>query len=239
MPTPATTDLYCPRCKGVLPVTEGKLPENCPGCNFLLRARRQKAFNHNFLLAFRKAFVWRGRSTRREFWGYATIMGGLGVLIALVLDLLFVGEIARLISRHIVPLPVAPEPVQYIAGATLGAALLLWLAAAPLPLLSLSIRRLHDIGRSMLWLVLPLLCWGAAIGLLICTGAGMVIIPLIFNPQSPAIDLVNMLSHYSLAGASALGLLATILSLVLLMFFLMDSDRGTNKYGPSAKYPLE
>ena len=83
---PVTTDLLCPRCRAALEVSNNRLPENCPGCGLLLRARRQKAYNHNFVLVWKKALVWRGRAPRREFWGYAIIMGGIGLLLALLLE---------------------------------------------------------------------------------------------------------------------------------------------------------
>ncbi len=230
----------CPRCKSVLTVKSGKLPELCPTCHFILRAERQKAFNHNFELAFRKAFVWRGRATRREFWGFAVIMGGIGLLLALALDIVCNGLIAKLIAEYIAPIPALPELLWYIITPMLGAALLIWVLALPLPLLSLTIRRLHDVGRSMLWLTVAGLCW-LGTGLATSVSAISMLLALLCGADAAAAETapIAALIEHSLLATLVLGGLATIFTLAIGMFSLMDSQRGSNKYGPSAKYPLE
>lgn len=238
-PAPGTAPL-CPRCKSVLTVTSGKLPELCPTCHFILRAERQKAFNHNFWLAFRKTFVWRGRSTRREFWGFTVIMGGIGLLLALALDMVCNGLIAQLIAEYIAPIPALPELLWYILTPMLGAALLVWVLALPLPLLSLTIRRLHDVGHSMLWLVIAGICWLGA-GLAASASALTMLLALLCGADAAAAETapIAALIEHSLLATLVLGGIATIFTLAIGMFSLMDSQRGSNKYGPSAKYPLE
>lgn len=228
---PPETDLLCPRCKGKLSVESGKLPEHCPICGFILRAKRQKAANHNFELAFRKAWVLRGRATRREFWGFSSIMGGLAVLLAAAMDYVCNGAAVSLL-REYVNIPTLPGMAQYILAAMLGAAILIWVAALPLPLLTLTIRRLHDVGRSMLWPVAVILCALAAAAVENITNI------ILYIPCSVP-DHLLYLGEWGTYAAMGLGVPAIILMLVILMFCLMDSQRGTNKYGPSAKYPLE
>lgn len=225
------TDLLCPKCKSELKVKSGKLPETCPGCGFILRAKRQKAANHNFELAFRKAWVLRGRATRREFWGFSIIMGTIGILLATAMDYVCNGAAISLL-REYMNIPALPGMAQYILAAMLGAAILIWVVALPLPLLTLTIRRLHDVGRSMLWPAAVILCVLAAAAASTITG-----ILLLILGSMP--DQLLYLGEWGSYAAMGLGVLAIILVLVILMFCLMDSQRGTNQYGPSAKYPLE
>lgn len=225
------TDLLCPKCKSELRVKEGKLPETCPGCGFILRAKRQKAANHNFELAFRKAWVLRGRATRREFWGFSIIMGTIGILLATAMDYVCNGAAISLL-REYMNIPALPGMAQYILAAMLGAAILIWVVALPLPLLTLTIRRLHDIGRSMLWPAAVILCVLAA-----AAAATITDILLLILGNMP--DHLLYLGEWGSYATMGLGVLAIILVLVILMFCLMDSQRGTNKYGPSAKYPLD
>lgn len=225
------TDLLCPRCMGKLNVEGDRLPELCPICGFILRAKRQKAANHNFELAYRKAWVLRGRATRREFWGFSIIMGGLAVLLAAAMDYVCNGAAISLLREYI-NIPALPGMAQYILAAMLGAAILIWVVALPLPLLTLTIRRLHDVGRSMLWPTAVILCGLAA-------AAAVNINDIMLRILGSVPDHLIYLGEWGMYAAMGLGVLAIILMLVILMFCLMDSQRGTNKYGPSAKYPLE
>ncbi len=233
------TDPPCPRCKSALTVENGRLPELCPACNYILRAKRPHALNHNFRLAFRKAFVWKGRATRREFWGFAIIMGVLGLVPALALDILCRGAIAELITEYIAPIPAIPPMLWYIATPMLAAALLIWVLALPLPLISLIIRRLHDVGHSMRWLTAALIFWaGAAIAASVSFMS--MLLALLSGTHTPTESTpIELTIENSLVASLALGGMATVFSLAIVVFSLMDSQRGTNKYGPSAKYPLE
>lgn len=239
-PTLCITDPPCPRCQSALSVEGGRLPELCPACNYILRAQRPHALNHNFRLAFRKALVWKGRATRREFWGFAIIMGALGLVPALALDILCRGAVSERISEYIAPIPTIPPMLWYIVTPMLAAAMLIWVLALPLPLISLTIRRLHDVGHSMRWLTAALVFWGGAAIAFSVSGISM-LIALLTGADSCSAETptLNIALEYSTIAALALGSMATVFSLAIIMFSLMDSQRGTNKYGPSAKYPLE
>ncbi|MBQ7021953.1 MAG: DUF805 domain-containing protein [Akkermansia sp.] len=227
---PVTTDLLCPRCRAALEVSNNRLPENCPGCGLLLRARRQKAYNHNFVLVWKKALVWRGRAPRREFWGYAIIMGGIGLLLALLLDIVCNGFLMSLVREYVYPVPQLPGLAAAVLGSMAGAAILVWLVAVPLPLFSVTVRRLHDVGRSMLLPVLTLLL--AVPGILL---PALLCIPALLGEPAGA----ERVSEHIVPALFASGVLAVVFGLIVLMLCLMDSERGTNKYGPSIKYPLE
>lgn len=221
------TDLLCPRCRALLPIAEDKLPEYCPGCELPLRAKRQKALNHNFRLVWKKTFTQQGRAPRREFWGFAIIMGAIGLGLALLLDIVANGLLMQLVREYVYPVPQLPGLLVAILGSMLGAAMLLWLLALPLPLFNVTIRRLHDVGRSMF---LPVLT-----ALLAIPG---ILTPLVYYiwaqiPKLPA------LPHIPWVWFATAAVLCIIFALITLMFCVMDSERGTNKYGPSVKYPLE
>ncbi len=226
---PTTTDLLCPRCHAALVVRDNRLPESCPACKLLLRAKRQKAYNHNCALVWKKTFTWCGRAPRREFWGFAIIMGGIGVLLALLLDILCTGLLSKLFSTYVYPLPSLPGMLQAVLLGMVGAAIFLWLVLVPLPLFSVTIRRLHDVGHSLL---LPLLTLLLAVPGVILPG----VMAAFIRTGSQEAETLSPLA--ALAYFSPL-ILAGVFSLAILMLCLMDSERGTNKYGPSVKYPLE
>lgn len=93
------------------------------------------------------------------------------------------------------------------------------------PGLSVGIRRMHDIGRSGWWqggYYLFILAWVVLIIAMAIGGNG--------------IDTFDELDGSFLV-VFALGLLVVAAwGITLLVFFCLDSDRGTNKYGPSPKY---
>ena len=93
-----------------------------------------------------------------------------------------------------------------------------------IPMMAVTVRRLHDTGRSGWWYFLPL----------IVMLVGMCIfIPLVIAGDYNKNDLMT--------GTGAVIYLVSLLvvlaiSIVLLVFCCQDSHRGENKYGPSPKY---
>ena len=93
-----------------------------------------------------------------------------------------------------------------------------------IPMMAVTVRRLHDTGRSGWWYFLPL----------IIMLVGMCIfIPLVIAGDINKNDLMT--------GTGAVIYLVSLLavlaiSIVLLVFCCQDSHRGENKYGPSPKY---
>jgi uncharacterized membrane protein YhaH (DUF805 family) len=87
-----------------------------------------------YLLAWRKSFDFKGRARRKEYWSF-TLFYTLCVVCTVVLDILF-GTYNPRIS---------------MGWLTVG-----FLLAAVVPLLAVSARRLHDVGRSAWWLLLNL-----------------------------------------------------------------------------------
>ncbi len=93
-----------------------------------------------------------------------------------------------------------------------------------IPMMAVTVRRLHDTGRSGWWYFLPL----------IIMLVGMCIfIPLVIAGDINKNDLMT--------GTGAVIYLVSLLavlaiSIMLLVFCCQDSHRGENKYGPSPKY---
>lgn len=103
--------------------------------------------------------------------------------------------------------------------------ILLWSITIPL-----QIRRLHDSGSSGWWLVAPAIV--------------TVVISIVFLIQLIAIGGNNenaMLMAFLGLGVPTLILLilfVSVFSVIMIIFFCMDSQMGDNKYGPSPKYIL-
>lgn len=226
----AATDILCPACKAKLPIENGRLPMRCPECQFLLCPRKPHAVNHNFVFTWKKACSLQGRATRREFWGFVSIMGGIGLLLLLVLDVLAYGQLMTFVNDYIIPLPAVPGPIVAVLGCMIIAAMLIWLVVTPLPLFNLTVRRLHDIGRSMFLPVMALIL--GIPGVLM--SASLIFFILTYGAQEN-----SSLSTGTYVLCFGPLVLAVVFSLIILMYSLMDSQRGTNKYGPSVKYPLE
>lgn len=235
-----TTDLLCPACKAALPIEEGKLPIACPSCAHPLRPRKQKALNQNFILVWKKTRILRGRAPRREFWGFAILMSSIGLILALLLDIFAGGCIITAFDRYIMPLPEIPGLACAVLGSMTAAAILAWLIAVPLPFLSLTTRRLHDTGHSMLWLVATVLCAAGSLGTLLYASTDKDF-PILWYTDNlaRALEEISPELCQTLTYAAGFGILTLILGMIVLLFCLMDSQRGTNKYGPSVKYPLE
>lgn len=123
-------------------------------------------------------------------------------------------------------------PPDYI-GVALLVSLLTWLLMIPL-----SFRRLHDTGRSGWW-------YGASIILYVLFY--IYLIAEVLSLGLTSMDLVSMnmdadMRIWLMPFVTKLLLWLLVIfiyGIVLLVFMCMDSERGTNKYGPSPKYVEE
>ena len=113
-----------------------------------------------YLEVLKKYAVFNGRATRMELWMFSLFNGIIAFGLAIVDGLVGSG----------------------------GALIMLYYLAIIIPVLAVSIRRLHDTGRSGWWYLI--------------------------------------------------GCVPLIGGIVLLIFFVEDSQRGENQYGASSKYPL-
>lgn len=97
----------------------------------------------------------------------------------------------------------------------------LFVLAILLPSLAVSARRLHDIGRSGWWLLLPCCTSLAVVALSFC----------IFFLEKSSFDGPMPIIMWCV-----MGLIYLIVGVVFIVWFIQDSQREPNQYGPSPKY---
>ena len=93
-----------------------------------------------------------------------------------------------------------------------------------IPMMAVSVRRLHDTGHSAWWYFWPVI---------IATIYSCTFLPLLFYGLAHGKEVpinVGMIASFIIA------LVLIIWSIVLLVFCLKDSDPEENEYGPSPKY---
>lgn len=112
------------------------------------------------------------------------------------------------------------------------------LLAVIIPMYAVQVRRLHDTNRSGWWVAASLILSLVFAGLYIATISSLLGTAVHFYGNDSAMfrALITQGSGW-FVGLSVLSLVGTILSIVIFVFTLLDSDRGTNQYGPSPKYP--
>lgn len=165
---------------------------------------------------FNKFFTLRGRARRSEYWWY--------LLFYVIMNYAF--GFLGLIS-----------PVVTIVTNVVSLILVL-------PLIAVTVRRLHDHNHTGWWvglsMVLSLFYMGVAMYLF------YPVMSKIFTGEMQTVDLAsltNVAEEIAKANPSflivlSISLLAVfVMSIVMLVFTLQDSQRGTNDYGPSPKYP--
>ena len=109
--------------------------------------------------------------------------------------------------------------------------------AVLIPMYAVQVRRLHDTNRSGWWVGANVILGAVTTGLYIAAMFSLFGTALRYSANDTAM-LSAILSSGSgwLVVISILGLISTIVSIVIFVFTLLDSDRGTNQYGPSPKY---
>ena len=159
---------------------------------------RNVTFGEAIKLGFQNYFKFSGRAQRAEFWWF--------YLFTTVASLAL--EFVDGIVGSAIGLPVFAE---FTPLSSLFSLLTL------IPTLALGWRRMHDIGKSGWWSLLPLMPFvivGVALGIAFS------------SPENPAWGVLM------LAGV-LLTLAAVVYTIVLLA---TDSDRNENRFGPSPKY---
>ena len=152
---------------------------------------------YGYVSAMRKYATFSGRSPRREYWLFLLVY----VILAIV---------ASGIDQFV--LGFGAEQTGPASGVVTLAHLL--------PSLAVTVRRLHDIGRTGWWVALPFAIF-AGVGVL--GAAGMEFLGDGTGPGAfGAFGIVFVIAT----------LVAFVLSIVLLVFTLLRSEDGPNRYGP-------
>lgn len=156
------------------------------------------------LMPLRRYAEFSGRSRRKEYWMF--ILGV--VLLYVVLGALMVAFGRSMLLDPTEGAPASPVALMSMGvfGIVLG---LVWLALI-IPSLAVGVRRLHDIDRTGLWLLLP---WGSWLLSVVLSLAGAVILA----------GIANLVSLFGW--------------LIIFIFALLDGTRGPNRFGEDPKGP--
>lgn len=196
----------CPNCGK--DITGFIMPAHCPHCGYELALPPEDRANlwKNFVFSMKKSFTLRGRATRMEYWSFVLFENIILYVLSGIMTMLMVSA-----------LPVCtPEDTDM-----LGMILFLMVIFIPtvlmmIPYVSVSVRRLHDIGASGVWIPGGVLSFLA---------------PLF---------AIFLLEQDTTAFAVAYALLCLIpigVSCRIIISHFQDTQRGGNAYGPSSKYP--
>lgn len=197
----------CPHCHAQMTLNdEGVLPQNCPICQQQLRPT-DFSFWACIVSAFTQCTNFKGRATRAEYWFFYLFNCLICAPIHIIAECSDSEELSLVFSL-----------ISCLVG-----------LAFFLPGLSLSVRRLHDSGRSgklILWFA------GTYIGGIIFAILFAVIAMASLSETNPILIIVLAIIGGGLLFASL------ILAIYLCICMFFDSDRGANRFGPSSKYPL-
>ena len=173
---------------------------------------------------FRKYFNFKGRARRSEYWWFFLFS-----LVACVIWALF--------GTLLLALPVGMMTEHLSGSETAGLTTMIIILAVPLlflvlPSFSLQVRRLHDTGRSGWWVV-AMVVLEIISEVLLFANFGTGAIDLGFKEQfTKSFELSTALGWtFSISY-----IVSELLSIALIVFSIIDSDKTENQYGPSPKY---
>lgn len=220
---------HCPDCRALLDREHGKLPLYCPECGLPLRSRKETLWSR-FSLGMKLYGHMNGRSTRAEFWSFYFMWMILLIPIAIIIGIAS-GLANGMLGLH------------YSILLALGVGFIIFYY---IPVVTITVRRLHDAGLSGWWLGAAFLFFFINMGVTggICWLAYQ-------NGEQEVLNTLTKLEAASpwetpagLPGPSWLITAYTVsniansaMGILLLIFCLLDSKRGENTWGPSAKYP--
>ncbi len=203
-------------------------------------------------LSISRTFCWRGRARRAEFW-YSWLFYLL-VTFVLVMSCIFCLSVAIAGGAlHIEPEELSLSTLLHTEALlpfwVASACYILWTLWMSVAFLTLTARRLHDTGRSGLWVIFSILSglsWQAHYFQRVAEIIGSVNWKLVLAIQDKAsrdARIGEITQQINLAGYdgwwSLLYLLNLALGIFILIFALTDSTPGENKYGASPKYPQQ
>ena len=228
----------CPFCGQEIVGTE--TPAECPHCNKTLHPGTGNLWL-NFISCLRRYACFRGRAGRTEFWSFylfyflITYVAEMLIELALATQFGFPPDLREQLrgAADLAEMRAMLQPhLATCIGGTLaeyGVGLLFLL-----PYLAVTVRRLHDTGRSaaaLLWYFL---------GMVLCIGTVSWVAWFLWNgPWKNEIALEQLMKANldvvtGVSFAMAAGLITQCISaLYILVCLLLPTKKGGNKYGPS------
>ena len=181
-------------------------------------------FRESVKTCFKKYFDLTGRARRSEYWWF-----GLFAVLAMIIWALF--------GTLLLGLPIGMA-VEHLTGSyNVGLYMMVGIIFLPviffiIPSYTVQVRRLHDTGRSSLWVLVAIILDVAAIVLTFSLFGKEFIDFGFFEEYKRAFEL----STAAGVAITAFNVVNNVLSFILLVFSILDSHKTENKYGPSPKY---
>lgn len=162
-----------------------------------------------FIKCFKQYADFSGRARRKEFWWFSLINSIIGLILVScwIWPIISVSikagiEGADAPDIEALTLMLLKSPFLYIY--------IIYYLAIIIPTIAVSVRRLHDIGKSGFWYFLPV--GGSVLSM-----------------------FASLASHSNMVLYFVLALIALAISIVFLVWMFIDSNYGPNKYGLNPK----
>lgn len=232
-------EISCPHCHKV--INQDFVPEKCPQCDEWIHGASRGLW-WTFIYALRNFTNFKGRATRKEFWGFYLWFYLIHCVIEqlsrfliseqndkLEFSLAELPDESNLLPFFTVLKDYYSDPVVHIVSA----AGLIYGLAMILPFLSVTVRRLHDTGTRG-----TIIVFACLLNVITLVSFAWPFVHFFINP--PDIFNVETFISSSIIPLS-IGFVSAILfifcSIYLIFKMLQPSSRGANQYGPSILYP--
>lgn len=171
-----------------------------------------------FLKCIRHYADFNGRARRKEYWMFVLITGLIGVPIAMLRELLGNDTALGAMWSAEEPMGLAATS-SAVLSVVVNVIYVLWTLFILVPSITVTVRRLHDTGRSGKMLI-PLIVL-EIIFLILAVGAGIA--------PTMAMSILLVVS----------GILFIIAAIWIFVVTLLPGDFGPNRYGSDPKAPVE
>ncbi len=218
--------LYCKRDVG-----DREVPEKCPHCNRWIHGAGRGLW-WTFFYALKNIFNYKGRATRKEYWGFIFI----SYLVYLILDCVFSIYIScftnsdTAYSVDFFELECIDALKVYPGMLILCILLIVIEALICLAQVSLTVRRLHDTGRNTTCFLMWFLSLVGFVVLIVVSS--LTLLEKSFEDSLLLIN-TNIEQNYTLALTFILFVIHVCISIYMFILMLIPGDRSANRYGPS------
>ncbi len=170
----------------------------------------------------RKFFDFTGRARRSEYWWFILFY----LIVALVW--IFLSSFFMAVGFEFSSVNEGPVKTMVKSSTLMLVPILIFI----IPSYAAQTRRLHDSGHSGWWIVASF-----AVSLVYVISYYFALMKPILDSESAGRGFNENLSPTWMVVVGILSIISIVLSIVILVFTIQDSEPGENKYGPSPKYP--